>query len=278
MKLEEMQACAAETLAFFFKTMPDIPFAPEDIVIEFAPKAQMAARARALCAKYVPDKIINDSQARQLNATIAANALIGREKSAVLVRIDHRRSRQDWRTVIYHELAHIYCTKMEMDESEHFVEVYGSGTTPENPAVAREERTYDGTLVGGYGVWSEFIAQYYALKHTESHENAVADRDEYINRLLADVNIASGDSAKGALGMACAYLLTCSDAENTVAMLKEPNDAMPQAQRAFLNCLFLIHGQMQKEKPWRIDEEFIADLGGAYIALKTFNSFNFDNM
>ena len=29
------------------------------------------------------------------------------------------------------------------------------------------ERTYDGVLVGGYAVWSEFIAQYYTLKYTE---------------------------------------------------------------------------------------------------------------
>lgn len=278
MNLEEMRVCAAETLALFFDTMPDIPFSPDDIMIEFAPKQQMAARARALCAEYVPDKTINDSQARQLNVEIAANALIGREKSVVLARIDRRRSRQDWRMVIYHELAHIYCAKMEMTESEHFIEVYGSGSTPENPDMTSGEKAYDGTLVGGYDVWSEFIAQYYALKHTGTHEYAVADRDAYINHLLADVNISSGNSAKGALGMACAYLLTCFDAEETVAMLKEPNDEMPHAQRAFLNCLLLIHRQMQKEKPWRINEEFIAALGSAYIAFKTFNSIDFDSM
>ncbi|MCL2301350.1 MAG: hypothetical protein FWC27_14500 [Firmicutes bacterium] len=49
MTLKEMQACAAETLAYFLEVMPEAPFTAEDIIIELAPKAQMAERAMALC-------------------------------------------------------------------------------------------------------------------------------------------------------------------------------------------------------------------------------------
>lgn len=59
MTLKEMQTCAAETLSYFLQTMPDVPFAEDDIIIEFAPKAKMAERAKALCAQYVPDKPFN---------------------------------------------------------------------------------------------------------------------------------------------------------------------------------------------------------------------------
>ena len=94
--------------------------------------------------------------------------------------------------------------------------------------------------------------------------------------MLADVNLSSENDTKAVLAVACASLLTSIDAEETIAILKEPDDDMPQAQRAFLKVLFLLHGKLQKDKPWRISEEFIAAVGTEYISLKMFNSINFD--
>ncbi len=232
----------------------------------------MAKRARELCAKYVPDKIINESQAQQLNSSISANALIGKDKSVVIVRNNSKLSKQDWRRMLFHEFTHIYCAKIEMDEDNHFIEIYGSGTTSDNPNMTRDEKVYDGVLSSGYVVWSEFIAQYYALKHTKKRIYTVAMISDYINGLIADVNLISGDAAKDSLAMACAYLLNCSDAEKTVAMLKEPDEDMQQAQRSFLDCLFLLHRQINKDRSWRINEDFIVEIGNAYISLKAFNS------
>jgi hypothetical protein len=76
MTLKETQACAAETLKYFLRAMPDAPFTADNIIIEFAPKKYMAERAKALCAIYAPDKIINETQAEELNSSIAANALV----------------------------------------------------------------------------------------------------------------------------------------------------------------------------------------------------------
>jgi len=121
MKLNEMHACVAETLAYFIASMQDVPFSPEDIVIEFVKKANMAKRARELCALYVLDKIINDTQAQQFVTSIAANALIGREKSAVIAKADYKLNKQELRMILFHELTHIYCAKLEMDDGEHFV-------------------------------------------------------------------------------------------------------------------------------------------------------------
>ena len=135
MTLTEMQICAADTLSFFLEVMPDAPFSKDDIIFEFASRKDMAERAKVLCAQYCPDKIINDSQSHQLNEYVAANALIGRRKSAVIAWRDHRLDKKDWRRIIFHELVHIYCAKMEMD-GEHFIDIYGSGhtydTVPEN--------------------------------------------------------------------------------------------------------------------------------------------------
>jgi len=272
MTLQEMRTCAAETLTYFIRTMPDVPFREGDIIIEFAPKVKMAERAKALCAQYVPDKIINESQAAQLNQAITANALIGRNKSAVIARINYKMSRQDWRRVFFHEYMHIFCAKIEMD-GDHFIEVYGSGTTPENSDFTPEEREYDGYLVAGYKIWSEFIAQYYALLKTEDRTKiTVAREDAYINSLLAEVTIFNMEESKGSLSMACAYLLTCADANETVAMLKEPDDEMPESQKEFLSCLFLIYEHLQNEKPWKINEEFIVELGKRFIRFRMLNS------
>ena len=271
MNLTEMHSIAANTLGYFIQTMPDAPFTVDDIVIEFAPKVRMAERARALCEQYVQGKIINESQARELTEGIDANALIGREKSAVIARINSKRSEQAWREVFFHEFMHIYCAKLEMN-GEHFIEIYGSGTTPENPDMTPAERTNDGLLVDGYAVWSEFIAQYYTLKHTETRHPAVDEVSGYINKLLYSVGRMGNKGDMYALSLACARLLSCSDAEETVSILKEPNDEMPTKQRAFLSCLLLLHEHLQDERPWEISEEFIADLGTRYVFFKVMNS------
>ena len=179
MTLNEMKDCAAETLSFFIQVMPEVPFTADDIIIEFAQKKDMADRAKALCKKYCPEKIINESQFRQLTESIAANALIGRVKSAVIVRINYKIDRHNWRKIFFHEFAHIYCTKLEMD-CTHFIDIYGSGHTPDiNP----ENEIYDGYLNAGYVVWSEFIAQYYTLKMVEINPYNSSDVKDYVDSL-----------------------------------------------------------------------------------------------
>ena len=245
MTLNEIQSCAAETLTYFIQTMPEVPFAEDDIIIEFVPKKKMAERAKALCAKYVPDKIINESQTHQLNTSIAANALIGKEKSAVIARINYKATKQDWRMIFFHEFMHIYCGKLEMD-GEHFIDTYGSGTTPENPDMTPDEKTYDGFLVAGHTIWSEFIAQYYAIKKVESDSLVFDGVVEYIFNLLGDVNVAELEISKGSFAMLSSYWLACDDAKETILQLDEPNfifkDEAPygkEARKNLQNCLLL---------------------------------------
>ena len=271
MTLDEMQTCAAETLSYFMQTMPDVPFTGNDIIIEFAKKNDMAKRAKSFCAKYVPDKIINESQTRQLNSSIAANALIGREKSAVIVRLNHKINRQKWREILFHEFMHIFCAKTEVD-GVHFMDVYGNVHTPdENPV----NEIYDGFLNAGYVVWEEFIAQYYALLKTKQHPYTFSDIADYAFGLLGEVSIAYDEKiAKDSFSMACAYLLTC-DGGNILSNLTELDDTDLQerkTERSLRDCLEHLQGNLQKEKPWKISEEFISDLGSKFLMFKTMNS------
>jgi len=273
MTLDEIKKCASETLSLFMETMPDVPFSQDDIIIEYARKKDMAQRARELCALYVPDKIINESQARQLNKSIAANALVGKEKSAVLVCLDYKATMKEWRILFFHEFMHIFCAKLEMD-GKHFIDVFGSGTTPdENP----EEKIYDGTITAGYDVWTEFIAQYYALSKACDDAYDFSDVIDYVYELLCEVSIATNELSKGSFSMACAYLLTCGDVEEILN--PDPADENPDPapyekknKEILLDCLRYLHEQLQTEKPWKINEEFIEMLGGKFNWFKTMNS------
>ena len=168
----------------------------------------MAERAAALCEQYVPDRHVNESQARQLVNTVAGNALIGRGKSVVIAFIDYKASRRWIREMMFHEFAHIYCAKMEMD-GEHFIDIYGSGTTPENPDMTPAERQYDGLLVAGHYVWSEFIAQYYALLHTEPRGYRIAHVTAFVNQHIGAVSHTSDELSKDSFAHIMASLLTC---------------------------------------------------------------------
>jgi len=79
--------------------------------------------------------------------------------------------------------------------------------------------------------------------------------------------------------MACAYLLTCKDADEVLLAMKEsgfiyPNDepGSDQARTALLNILLYLRERLQSDKPWKITEDFIADLGGKFVWFKTVNS------
>lgn len=275
MKMDEMRACATETLTFFIQTMPDVPFIESDIVFAFAKKTEMASRALEVCAQYCPEKTFTESQLHQLCESIAANALIGRAKSAVLVRTDNRIGKKDFRRIIFHELMHIFCAKLEMDDN-HFIDIYGSGTTPDDDP---EDKTYDGMIVAGYDVWSEFIAQYYAIKMIDKENREFAEIAEFVTRLFHDVSVNKLEDSKKAFSMICSYWLNCTDFEETLVALNEPGTFMPtdelhgaETQQSLLDCIDYIYNQMKKDKPWEIDEDFIYGLGFRFSIFRIKNS------
>lgn len=275
MTLTEMQTTAQKTLTDFIRIMSEVPFTEDDIVIEFVSREKMIERAKALCALYVPDKTFNDSQMWELENTIGANALIGREKSAVLVRCNTKTTKKTLREVVFHELTHIFCAKMEMD-GEHFIDIYGSGHTPdENP----ENKIYDGQLNAGYVVWTEFIAHYYALRYVNKVKYSVTNLTNELFTLLNDVHVASMEKSKQSFAMVCSYLFSCDDVESFIELLDEPNFLFDdgkqggiQSREAFKNCLFKLHSNLKKDKPWKISKDFIEELGIKYIMFVSMNS------
>jgi len=134
------------------------------------------------------------------------------------------------------------------------------------------EKQYDGLLVSGYFVWSEFIAQYYAIKHTEKIRPTVKQMSHYIDGMLSEVGHTDLTGEKYAMAFACARFLTCKNAEEQVAYLKKDNEDDLPKLKAFQRCLFYLHEHMRTEKPWKITEDFIAGLGERFLFFKVANS------
>ena len=258
----EMQALAAEVLDYFIEVMPDAPFSAEDIVIEFAPKNKMVERYKALAEKYKPTMQLTAGREYELANSIVGNALIGRGKSAVLMLLDLKCSKTQLKHDVFHELSHIFCGKLE--NSESYIDVYGDGTTgTDNPDNTME----DGIINAGYCVWSEFIAEYFALKFTKS-KYKLAEMTQYICELLGDAVPENQLHAKPPFAYACAYFLNATDVVEEFADLSEEHDDSAEGT-AFYSCLGILYKQIQKEKPWEISEEFIQELGSKYLMYLT---------
>lgn len=266
MTLDEMQTCAAETLKYFINVMPDAPFGEDDIVIEFAPKNKMAQRIIELAAIYAPDKTINESQRCDIAQNVAANAIIGRGKSAVVACVNPKNTEQDWRQIFFHEFTHIFCGKLE--NSESFMDTFGNGYTPEKD-MTPDERTYDGWLNAGYVVWTEFIAHYYSFKYTENPYD-LCEAQHSIQRYVTDVRFDS-PHAKGSFSYACALFLNARDAAAEYCSLSEEHSDTNDG-RTFYACLGSLHDKLREDKPWLLTEKFIADLGVKYVMYLTVHS------
>ena len=275
MKLKEMQSCALETLAQFIQSMPGVPFGVNDVVIEFASNKNFVERFKSLCAQYAPDRPINDAHCAALENTVFANAIIGREKSAVIIKTDYRISHDGLKHDVFHELMHIYCAKMEMD-TEHFIDIYGSGHTPDPDP---EDKTYDGYVSAGYFIWSEYIAEYYAITKTAPRKHTFPAIADNVLSMLSEINAANEES-KTIFAMMCAYILTCRDVSDVIHKFGgsdfELRSKTPEGEKALAtlgNCLRYLYEHMLMEKPWKITEEFIGDLGSLYVAFVVSNSF-----
>jgi hypothetical protein len=273
MTLNDMRLCAAKTLSHFIQTMPDVPFTEDDILIEFARGANIVERVKALCKEYLPEIIINESQYRDLEENVFANALIGRDKSVVIVRSDARMRKSDFEIAIWHEFMHIFCAKAEID-GEHFIDIYGTGTMPD-----LEDKDYEGIMSAGHVVWSEFIAQYYALQEMCKDSFRFADIKASVREFLNEVTNDNIVAAKPIFAQLCAYWLNSSNGKEAMLKLDTPgffiDSSSPYGdglKEALYNCLVLLYNKTCDEKPWKITAEFIEELGDRYLDVRGMNS------
>ena len=108
------------------------------------------------CKQYFPDRL-EDRYTEGGYFDFHASAFGGKEDGVdgILLRTDIARHPAVLKHILLHELAHIFCTRNEID-GDNFFERYCMDDT-----ISREE---DGTINAGYAVWRELIAELIAFE------------------------------------------------------------------------------------------------------------------
>jgi hypothetical protein len=258
MRKAEIQAAAAEALDFFIQAMPDVPFTADDIIIDVISKSGLVKHALKLCEICAPGKIISEKNIAGLS-DISMNAVRGKKKSAVLISLDANRNStpQKIHAAMIHELMHIFTALTEMRGETHFYDIWGIGTTPKyNPTDPNWQYRFD-----GYFVWTEFIAQYYALRLTQCRGTTLSSNRYRVNEFICDLKSDDRSYIRESIPWICAYYLSSEDAGENLPQPKVKLEVSSQTWECLSDCLVYLFEHMQNDKPWEITEAFIIGLG-----------------
>ena len=133
------------------------------------------------CKQYFPDRL-EDRYTEDGYFDFHASAFVGTGDGAdgILLRTDIARHPAELKHILLHELAHIFCTRNEID-GDNFFERYCMDDT-----ISREE---DGTINAGYAVWRELIAELIAFELDDNCDVVPLRRKKEcasVNRFRAD--------------------------------------------------------------------------------------------
>jgi len=271
--------------------MPRTPFTPDDIVIEFFKPSEALAKYRSFCSRYFPRKLDGTEYLKpDFFKTMGASALVGITKSGLFIRSTLQCNEDEFRHIILHELAHIYCIKTEMPPDKHFIDIY-LGCTAETEFANVSERQEDGCISAGYEVWREFIADYIAVcLDPKGFEHSLGSSAFYVSDMLNGVKMGVSD-AKLHMSLALTALMTASDSASLLINIDVSGDfgldrttteifhsiLEPVHQKVFqcngANWLNLT--DTNNDYPWIIDRDFIELLGTRYLMFLIHNSFGY---
>ena len=164
--------------------------------------------------------------------------------------------------IILHELSHIYCCCNEIKTARiaggGFYDRYCSGT----PSSAAESIT-DGQINGGYAVWREFVADYMTGKILFHTHRSLMDIKHDLFELASNVK-AGSPLAKGSLSRYLSMIFDTTEftSENAWDQFEEK---LMSFELPFIPIIKLIYEQLQREKYYEINLDFIKDLGTAYL-------------
>lgn len=164
--------------------------------------------------------------------------------------------------IIVHELSHIYCCSNEIKTARvaggGFYDRYCSG-----PPSSTAESVTDGQINGGYAVWREFVADFMTGKILSHTHRSLIDIKQDLFELSSNVK-AGNQLAKGSLSRYLSMVFDSAEfvTENTWDQFMEKLAAFGLP---FIPIIELIHEQLQHEKYYEINLDFIKDLGTVYL-------------
>lgn len=173
----------------------------------------------------------------------------------------------------------MFCVLNEMPRQEHFIDIY-LGSTPDMNLPTAAARQEDGILSAGYEVWREFIADYIALRlDPKGFEHDFRSAVPYMKKMIAQIGVYKPVS-KRSMSNLLVTLMTCSDEKDAVHHTNTLMKGSAQLMLSDIAAMVYEHisicpaGEWNitdaQQYPWKIDRQFIYDLGSKYLMLITY--------
>lgn len=214
------------------------------------------------CKRYFPDRL-TDRYKEDGYFDFHASAFVGEGQSnpdGILLRTDIERTPATLYHILLHELAHIFCTRNELD-GDSFYKCYCMDST-----LSSEE---DGAINAGYAIWRELVAEVIAFEMDDNCDVLPLRSKKEILRYYEE-ELEIGDR-KRAVSMILCEALTSEECEMSAtwnAVQKKLAKYKPFDNPLFMDLLELVFRKLRKSLV-KIDRDFILELGSLYLILVT---------
>ena len=134
----------------------------DGILIRFFTPDNGIAVYENFCNTYFPHHLKEDYKRREKFENISAEAFVGEKCDGVMIRADLPFPEMELIQIFVHEIAHIYCTRNEI-EGGKFYEKYCDA--PNHPIYGENiDSRMNGYINAGYAVWREMIADIISIE------------------------------------------------------------------------------------------------------------------
>ena len=253
---KEALLCAAETLNERMGT----EFSEDNLVLRCFQTENQQEVFGEFCKQYFPDRL-TDRYKEDGYFDFHASAFVGEGESGVdgvLLRTDIERTPATLYHILLHELAHIFCTRNEID-GDNFYERYCMDDT-----ISREE---DGTINAGYAVWRELAAELIAFELDDNCDVVPLRRKKDLLSYY-DGDLLTGNGKMGVSMILCEAMtsaegeasMTWDAAKSKFARFKPFDDPL------YRDLLELVFTHI-RECFIEIDRDFIYEIGVLYLSI-----------
>ena len=234
-------------------------FSEDNLVLRCFQTENQQESFEQFCKQYFPDRL-EDRYTEDGYFDFHASAFVGKEDSVdgILLRTDIARNPAELKHILLHELAHIFCTRNEID-GDNFYERYCMDDT-----ISREE---DGTINAGYAVWRELAAELIAFELDDNCDVVPLRRKKDLLSYY-EGELLTGNGKMGVSMILCEAMtsaegeasMTWDAAKSKFARFKPFDDPL------YLDLLELVFTHI-RECFIEIDRDFIYEIGVLYLSI-----------
>lgn len=257
-----MESCAVQFNSFVAEEF----FKNDNLIVAFFVPSEGVKVYEEICSKYCPSHLDEDYRSAGYMESFVALALPGKPKNAIMVRVDQTNVHPtEWRHLILHEMAHIYCAQNEFG---------GKNFYQEHCADDEGDVRRNGIINAGYAVWREFIADYMAVVIDIDYIRLTIPQLKTEVKNLSESIYWGNPNAKTAASILLAYILTSKavrrseNFDEAFSFLQKHKFITDDNRSPFFYAMVeLCYQRTHSADFYRIDLDFIMKLGRAYLSV-----------